>query len=257
VLDDGEVKKADGGETGTYRQLVRSGDRKTKRYVWPSQSRTSLLAWKLFGRRTDGFPDKVTPETKSDYASHLARGGDPYAEFKGSIMPPPDAVAGTYKAPDGRTIKVEPLTDEGRRTILRWIDLGCPIDLDYDAKDPARPGRGWMLDDQRPTLAVTLPRAGRNDSLGRILVGMHDYGSGVDEKSFTATADFDIDDVPAGQELAGKFRPRADGVWEWELDRPVPALAGGVLTVAVKDRQGNVTKVERTIAVRPASARGE
>ena len=56
-------------------------------------------------------------------------------------MPPPDAVAGTYVGPDGKKIKVAPLSDEDKRTLVRWIDLGCPIDLDYDAKNPAALGR--------------------------------------------------------------------------------------------------------------------
>ena len=51
-------------------------------------------------------------------------------------MPPPEAVAGTYVGPDGKKIKVAPLTDEDRLTIVRWIDLGCPIDLDYDPANP-------------------------------------------------------------------------------------------------------------------------
>ena len=45
-------------------------------------------------------------------------------------MPPPDAVKGTYKGPGGKLIKVAPLSDEDRLTIVRWIDLGCPIDVD-------------------------------------------------------------------------------------------------------------------------------
>src|SRR5256885_680803 len=57
-------------------------------------------------------------------------------DYNGRPMPPPDAVAGTYRAPDGQLIKVTPLTDEDRRTIVRWIDLGCPIDFDFDPKRP-------------------------------------------------------------------------------------------------------------------------
>jgi hypothetical protein len=83
----------------------------------------------------------------------LTRGGIPYREFKGSIMPPPDAV---------KSGKVAPLTDEDRRTIVRWVDLGCPIDHDFDPAHPERPGQGWMLDDQRPTLTLTYPQAGAN-----------------------------------------------------------------------------------------------
>ena len=42
---------------GTYRTLVHPRDSKATRYVWPFQARTSLLVWKVFGRRTDGFPE--------------------------------------------------------------------------------------------------------------------------------------------------------------------------------------------------------
>ena len=44
----------------------------------------------------------------------------------------------------GDEIKVAPLTDEDRRTLVRWIDLGCPIDTDYDPKSPEKRGFGWM-----------------------------------------------------------------------------------------------------------------
>ncbi len=87
---------------GTYRTLVHPKDGKSTRYVWPSQSRNSLLTWKVFGRRTDGFPEKLVPGAEGDHAGHLARGGLPYSPFKGSIMPPPEAVAGTYGDPTAR-----------------------------------------------------------------------------------------------------------------------------------------------------------
>ena len=76
-------------------------------------------------------------------------------------MPPPDAV---------KSGKVAPLSDEDRRTLVRWIDLGCPIDLAYDPQGPARSGFGWALDDQRPTLTVASPKPGANAPLDRILV---------------------------------------------------------------------------------------
>src|SRR5205814_4210768 len=98
-------------------------------------------------------------------------------------MPPPEAV---------KAGKVRPLTDEDRRTIVRWIDLGCPIDLDYDPTNPERRGYGFMCDDQRPTLALTHPQAGVNEPLTRLLVGMHDYGSGLDLSSFEVKADFSV-----------------------------------------------------------------
>src|SRR5207244_8859749 len=122
-------------------------------------------------------------------------------------------------------------TDEDRRTIVRWVDLGCPIDRDFDPKQPGRRGNGWMLDDQRPTLTLTYPRAGVNEPLTRILVGMHDYDTGLDLDSFQVVADFPLDGVAAEENLARKFKSKPDGVWELQLAAPVRNLPRGKLTV--------------------------
>ena len=50
-------------------------------------------------------------------------------DYVGSVMPPPEAV---------KEGKVAALSDEDRRTLTRWIDLGCPVDLDYDPKQPEK-----------------------------------------------------------------------------------------------------------------------
>jgi hypothetical protein len=136
-----------------------------------------------------------------------------------------------------------------RRTLVRWIDLGCPIDLDYDPAHPDARGYGWTCDDNRPTLTLTEPRAGENPALTRLLVGMYDYGTGLDLDSFHVVADFAVDGVPAGQDLASRFRPKTQGVWELKLATPLTALAKGKVTVSVKDRQGNVSRIERTLSV--------
>ena len=166
-------------------------------------------------------------------------------------MPPPEAVAGTYLGPDGNKIKVAALTDEDRRTLVRWIDLGCPIDLDHDAKKPEDRGYGWTLDDNRPTVTLTHPRAGANPELTRILIGMHDYYSGLDEASYRVTADFAVNGLKSGENLAPGFQRKTQGVWELKLREPITALASGTLVVSAKDRQGNETRIERTIRVGP------
>src|SRR5262249_38177552 len=144
-------------------------------------------------------------------------------------------------------IKVAPLADEDRRTIFRWIDLGCPIDLDHGSKNPR--SNGWLLDDQRPTLTVTYPRTGSNAPLARLLVGMHDYGSGLDLESFSVVADFPLDGQAAGTNLASRFKVLPDSRWELTLAQPLAELAKGKLTVSVKDRQGNTARIERTFSV--------
>ena len=159
-------------------------------------------------------------------------------DFEGSVMPPPEAV---------KAGKVAPLSDEDRLTLVRWIDLGCPIDLDYEPTNPSRSGYGWMLDDQRPTLALSLPKSGVNPLLDTIRIGMHDYGSGLDPASLSVVADFAADGARAGQNLAARFKSTAPGVLEWKLATPL-LIKKGKLTVGVKDRQGNMTRIERTFS---------
>jgi hypothetical protein len=133
--------------------------------------------------------------------------------------------------------------------LVRWIDLGCPIDLSYDPKQPLAASYGWMLDDQRPTLTLTLPKAGTNPPLERLLIGMHDSGSGLDLASFEVVADFAVNGVPAGQNLAPKFQAAGTGIHELKLSEPL-TVKRGKLTVSVKDRQGNVTRIERTFSAK-------
>jgi hypothetical protein len=223
------------------------------RYVRMFQSRRSLLVWKVYGKRLDGWDNDDFPtETTPGDPRTLQLKGEPVAntpanrnradlDFTGSVMPPPDAV---------KAGKVAALADEDRLTLVRWIDLGCPIDQEYDPKNPARAGFGWMLDDQRPTLTLASPRAGANPPVERFLVGMHDYGTGLDPASFEVVADFVVDGVPAGRNLAGRFKSVGPGVSEFILSAPL-RLDRGTLRVSVRDRQGNVTRIERTFTAGP------
>src|SRR5262249_1137099 len=155
-----------------------------------------LLIWKVFGSRLDGFSnddhpmeavpgDPSTLRLKGKRVERTPRNlSHADVGYTGSVMPPPEAV----KAGKGK-----PLSDEDRLTLGRWADLGCPMDLDYDPARPKERGFGWMLDDTRPTLALTYPKAGANPPLTRILVGMHDYYTGLDTDSFQVVADFKLD----------------------------------------------------------------
>jgi hypothetical protein len=223
------------------------------RYVRKLQSRRSLLIWKIYGERLDGFnnddfatetvigdPKTLTLKgTVIEPTHHNVQRAD--LDYSGSIMPPKEAVA------EG---KVKPLSEEDRLTLVRWIDLGCPLDRDYDPEHPEKRGTGWMVDDYRPTLAVTSPRAGANgEPLNRLLIGLHDYYSGLDMDSLVVTADFDVDDVPAGENLAQRFRAKGEGVFELPLARPVTELAKGTLSISIEDQEGNVTRMDRTFSI--------
>jgi hypothetical protein len=250
-----------------YKPVIHNGQWRNQvatRYIRKFQSRRSLLIWKVFGRRTDGW-------TNDDFPTERVPGDADTLEWKGkpipnthrnqdladlnyndTPMPPVDAVAGTYAGPDGKKIKVDGLSAEDRLTLVRWIDLGCPIDLDYDVNRPAARGYGWMADDNRPVLALTYPQPGANAELSRILIGMWDYDTGLNLDSFEVKADVALDGVPAGENLASKFQPASRGVWEWKLAKPLAALEKATLTVSVKDKAGNITRIERTFSVGPA-----
>jgi len=258
--------RRDGKFPGTYYRLAldekaRFGHRpigydswgypNASRYIRKFQSRRSLLVWKLFGRRLDGFSNDDHPSPASPgNREKLVRAGEEVdlkknrarwdLDYRGLSMPPPKAVAA------GR---VPALGAEDRLTIVRWIDLGCPIDLDHDPERPDVAGYGWMLDDNRPVLAVELPRAGRNARFDRIVVGMIDYYSGLDASSFEVVASFDVDGVAAGENLASRFRETTTGVRELLLKRPIRELEGARLKISVRDRRGNMTRIGRSFSV--------
>lgn len=215
------------------------------RYIRMHQSRRSLLMWTIWGERTDGFDNEEIPYQKvpGDMTSWSWKGQPitptrhqlrmAHVGFVGSVMPPPEAVASGL---------VQPLTDEDKRTFARWIDLGAPIDRTASKVD------GWHLDDQRPTLVLTEPAAGVNRSVSRILVGAHDVGTGLDRASLEVTLDVNVDGVRAGSNAASRFTPASPGVWQWTLSKPM-AAGKATIIVSVADRQGNVTKIERTFSV--------
>lgn len=237
------------------------------RYVCKFQSRRSLLVWKIYGQRLDGWSndDIETEELGLDdprmktltwhgkplprIAHHLLKGD---IDYTGSQMPPPSAIEGTYIGPDGQKIRVAPLTDEDRRTIVRWVDLGCPIDLhpEFDPSDSALANSGFLADDHRPTLALTFPASGTNPALSRILVGMHDHESELDMSQFQITANFEINGMAAGVNLAELFEALPDSRWQLTLTQPITRLEQGILEVSVRDCQGNVNRIVRSFSVR-------
>jgi hypothetical protein len=231
----------------TYARLVQ--------YCWSYQSRRSPLIWKIYGRRLDGFQNDDIASPPLDYDNeknvlewcHQGKNKERDVDYTGSSMPPPDAIAGTYKTADGRSVKVPPLTSEEKLTLARWIDIGCPIDAEYQ---PGQSGRGWLLDEGRPTLTMASPEPGPSTKpLSRILIGMHDYLSGLDMESLSVVADFDIDGVPPGDNLAAKFKPLPESRWEFVLSKPIEKLQRGSLVASVKDRQGNITTIRRSISI--------
>jgi len=225
-----------------HKPIIPSGTWRTgnaSRYVRPLQSRRSLLAWKVFGARLDGWTNADHPtEADPGHADTLppgARPNDADLDFSGIACPPPGS-------------DVPPLTADEQRTIARWIDLGAP--LDFSAR------YGWSMDDQPPALAVSLPPAGLVATpVDRIRFGVADANSGVDMASRSVTADFPVAGRAPGAELVDLAVEVADGVFAIAVDPPLgqgasgAADVAGTITVQVRDVQGNVTRVDRRFRV--------
>ncbi len=247
VLDDHTLY---GGLPGDYKRLADDNDatwgyppvisngiwRQTNasRYVRRLQSRRSLLMWKLLGRRSDGWSNADHPtETVPGDASTLPAGAaanEADLDYSGSPMPPP-----------GQGVPL--LSVDEKMLFARWIDLGCPIDSAFGTADEAY---GWHLDDLRPTLALSSPRAGYNAGpVDRLRLGVADAYSGIDLASLSLVADFAVAGRSAGAELADLLQSSGDGIWTLDLGFSLPPLIDALIFAEVADQQGNITRVER------------
>jgi len=232
----------DTGAQWGYRPVVSSRTwRQTNasRYIRRFQSRRSLLMWKIFGARLDGWSnaDHPTESTPGNAATLPAGEGANAADldYTGTMMPPPGS-------------GVPPLSEDEKMLMARWIDLGCPID---HFGSPY----GWLLDDWRPTLEVSLPRAGVNEEpLNEIRVGIADADSGIDPASLSITADVAIADRAAGAELADLAVASGAGIYSIPLSTPLTALTEAHLDVSVADQQGNITRVQRHFSIGAADS---
>jgi hypothetical protein len=194
------------------------------RYIRMMQSRRSLLTWKVFGKRMDGWTnaDHPTESVPGDLTT-LPAGADPNRADLDYV--------GTCPA-------AQRVTEEEKMTIARWIDLGAPINLGP---------YGWFLDDLKPTVHVDVPRAGAmTEALTRIRFGLADANSGVDLATLSVLGSFEIGCQTPVKQLASQAVEVDDGIYEIQLPSSVRNATGGWVNVSVKDRQGNVTRVQRT-----------
>lgn len=211
---------------GTWRQT------NVSRYVRPFQSRRSLLVWKIFGQRLDGWTnqDHPTEATPGD-AGTLPNGAQPNEadlDYTGDIMPPPGS-------------GVSPLTIDEKMLFARWIDLGAPIDT---ASYNGNAGYGWFLDDLRPTVTVSSPRPGINDEPVQVIrFGLADANSGIDPSTLSVQAIFAVAGRAPQAELSDLAVAAENGIYEIALSTPIPPMGRGVVSVSVQDLQGNVKRV--------------
>ncbi|MGL5001869.1 MAG: hypothetical protein ACRDAM_02905, partial [Casimicrobium sp.] len=218
------------------RSMLNSGEYRganASRYIRKFQSRRSLLIWKIFGQRLDGWTNADHPsESVPGDASTLPAGTNRSAvdiDFVGTQMPPPSS---------GIT-----LTDEEKLKFVRWIDLGAPVD---SLNANLRP-YGWFNDEQVPVLTLTEPPAyDAPATISRIRFGAFDNYSGLDRTTLSVKADFAIDGLAAGSELIGRFS-EVDHVWTMNLSSSMSRPLNGTITVRVKDVRGNEAVIERKL----------
>ena len=213
--------------TGTWRQTNAS------RYVRKFQARRSLLIWKIWGERLDGWANADHPtETTPGDATTLPNGAsanDADLDFVPSSAHPAGGMA--------------TLTRAQRMTFARWIDLGAPIDV---AATRGNPGMGWFLDDLRPTLSVSIPRPNFNAIAPQVIrLGVADAYTGINLASLSVTATFSVQGRAPGAELSDLATATAQGVYEIDLAGPLPGnLFQAHVRAEVADMQGNVKRVD-------------
>lgn len=226
---------------GSWRQTNAS------RYIRKFQARRSLLVWKIFGERLDGWTNADHPtESTPGQASTLPAGTNPNEadlDFSGDMMPPPGSVHPISGDP------ITPLSADEKMLIATWIDLGCPVNVTA-AAGQQRTDFGWFLDDLRPTLTLSSPRSGiQYSAMTEVRFGAFDYYSGLDTARTSITADFTVNGIAPGNELVGLFQSVGDHIWSLQLDTSISYLPSGTISLSVWDEAGNLTQLETQFSV--------
>jgi Hydrazine synthase alpha subunit middle domain len=200
------------------------------RYVRKFQSRRSLLIWKIFGQRLDGWSNADHPtESAPGDAATLPVGSDRNAadiDFSDTLAPS----------------HASRLTSDEKLLFARWIDLGAPV----DSSDANLKQFGWFNDEQKPVLTITSPPNFSTSfkDLNQISFAAFDSYSGLNRASLSVKANFPIDGQPPGTELIGRFAEN-DHVWRYQFPPVNARIARPTITVSAKDIRGNESRIER------------
>lgn len=209
------------------------------RWIRKSQSRRSLLIWKIFGERLDGWKneDHPTETVPGDLSTFPAGANNRLADidYTGTIMPPPGS---GFPA----------LTEDEKMLFVRWIDTGATINVQGKVATQPEGILNLFADDLRPTLNVAWPRSEHNGELRRLSFAAYDYESGLDTATFKVTADFAVNGAAPGTNLVTAFTEK-DNVWSLQLATPIKNLARGKFTVEVSDKYGHKTSQEVIFSV--------
>ena len=200
------------------------------RYIRKFQSRRSLLVWKIFGERLDGWNNADHPtESIPGDESTLPNG----AHANTADL---DFVASTAHPQGG----ISSLTMEEKMTFARWIDLGAPLDI----SETTGTGLGWYIDDVKPTITISSPKQNMNfNPVTLIQFGLADANTGIDMTSLSVKADFIVNGQAANSELSNLITEIHDGTFQILLNQVVSVDSiERRIFVEVYDNQGNVQR---------------
>lgn len=200
------------------------------RYIRKFQSRRSLLIWKIFGERLDGWVNADHPtETNPGDETTLPNGANPNTadlDFVASSAHPAGGMAS--------------LTMAEKITFARWIDLGAALDISVTTGT----GLGWFVDDVKPTIAISLPRQNINHSpIDRIKFGLADANTGIDITSLSVKADFVVNGQAVNTELSDQVSMVDEGIYQITLEQPIAVDSNERhVLIEIKDFQGNIKR---------------
>ena len=202
------------------------------RYIRKFQSRRSLLMWKIFGERLDGWSNADHPtETTPGDASTLPAGAnanDADLDFVASSAHPIGGMSA--------------LSMKEKMTFARWIDLGAPLDISLTTGT----NLGWFIDDIKPTLTISQPRQNiNNQDITEIKFGLADANSGINFSTLSVKADFIVNGISANTELSSLVVPIDTGIYHIPLNQALAVDSSEKhLFIEVKDNQGNIKRVD-------------
>ncbi|MBL4774082.1 MAG: hypothetical protein JKX98_10980 [Alcanivoracaceae bacterium] len=208
------------------------------RYIRQFQSRRSLLVWKVFGERLDGWVNADHPtETIPGDANTLpspANYNDADLDFVASTAHP---VGGMVDGQGGQI-----LTMAEKMTFARWVDLGAPIDISVTTGT----GLGWFVDDVKPTLTISKPKQKLNTGqINKFVFGIADVNSGIDFSTLSVKANFSVNGNSANSELKSLAVNVGDGIYEIQLNTAIPKNTfQRHLKIEITDNQGNIKRTD-------------
>jgi len=198
------------------------------RYIRKFQSRRSLLIWKIFGERLDGWSNNDHPtESIAGDESTLPNGTHPNAADL-------DFIASNAHPAGG----MPSLTMDEKITFARWIDLGAPLDISVTTET----GLGWFVDDVKPTATISMPKQNINYApIQTIIFGIADAHSGIDISSLSVKANFIVNGHAANTELSHLVSLVDEGTYNIQLNQAITADSiERKIFIEVSDNQGNI-----------------